>query len=42
MSKLKVGDIVNLEADVISKYVESHVRRYIDVDPVNKDAAGNC
>lgn len=42
MSKLKVGDLVNLEADVISKYVESHVRRYIDVDPVNKDAAGNC
>ena len=25
MSELKVGDLVNLEADVISKYVESHV-----------------
>jgi riboflavin synthase len=26
---LKVGDLVNLEADVISKYVESHVRRVV-------------
>ncbi|MGH9338008.1 MAG: riboflavin synthase [Acidobacteriota bacterium] len=26
-SSLKVGDRVNLEADIISKYVESHVRR---------------
>lgn len=26
---LKVGDHVNLEADIISKYVESHVRRFL-------------
>lgn len=29
MSGLKVGDLVNLEADVISKYVESHVQRWL-------------
>jgi riboflavin synthase len=27
MSALSVGDLVNLEADVISKYVESHLQR---------------
>ncbi|HXK59267.1 MAG TPA: riboflavin synthase [Acidobacteriota bacterium] len=27
--KLQVGDLVNLEADVISKYVESHVKRVL-------------
>lgn len=32
MSELKVGDIVNLEADVISKYVESHVQRSLGAD----------
>lgn len=29
MSDLRVGDLVNLEADVISKYVESHVHRHL-------------
>ncbi len=28
--ELKVGDRVNLEADVVSKYVESHVSKYLD------------
>jgi riboflavin synthase len=32
MSSLNVGDAVNLEADVISKYVESHVRRFLAGD----------
>lgn len=27
MAEMKVGEMVNLEADVISKYVESHVQR---------------
>ena len=28
--QLKVGDSVNLEADVVSKYVESHVSQYLE------------
>lgn len=40
MSEMKPGDVVNLEADVISKYVESHVRRMVGSsdDPVRFDA----
>ncbi len=34
MSRMNAGDIVNLEADVISKYVENHIRNYLrDVQP---------
>ena len=33
MSELKAGDLVNLEADVISKYVESHVLRCLGREP---------
>lgn len=29
LSRLKPGDAVNLEADVISKYVESHIQHYL-------------
>ena len=31
LSDLEVGSRVNLEADLVSKYVESHVQRYMDV-----------
>jgi riboflavin synthase len=40
MSELQVGDSVNLEADVISKYVESHVQRYLDIDGVTSKLTG--
>jgi riboflavin synthase len=39
MSELRVGDQVNLEADVISKYVESHVQRYLGHDNGSSDDA---
>ncbi len=29
-SALREGDLINLEADVISKYVESHVQRFLE------------
>jgi riboflavin synthase len=29
MAELEIGDLVNLEADVVSKYVESHVQRLV-------------
>lgn len=35
LSEVQVGDLVNLEADVISKYVESHVVRYLDLGAVS-------
>jgi len=41
MSELEVGDRVNLEADVISKYVESHVQRYLNVDAGNPVPGGS-
>lgn len=41
MSELKVGDQVNLEADVISKYVESHVQRYLSTDGRDTSTAGD-
>ncbi len=38
LSKLDAGDSVNLEADVISKYVESHIQNYLrDVRPPDAD-----
>ncbi len=30
-SRLKIGDLVNLEADIISKYIESHVKRLFNI-----------
>jgi riboflavin synthase len=40
MSELKVGDVVNLEADVISKYVESHVQRYVGLGSHSETGTG--
>lgn len=40
MSDLTVGDIVNLEADVISKYVESHVQRHFGGDSHSSGGPG--
>jgi riboflavin synthase len=41
MSELKVGDRVNLEADVISKYIESHVQRYLGHDNGSPNDTGS-
>jgi riboflavin synthase len=40
MSDLAVGDVVNLEADVISKYVESHVQRHLGGDSHSRGGPG--
>jgi riboflavin synthase len=41
MSDLREGDRVNLEADIISKYVEHHVRLALGADGPGRDAPRN-